>query len=74
MTLLTIINTIGTGQTFWLYAAFNVIAFIYLWRKMPELTGRSLEQIEGNLRKGEFTPADFARQRAEKSAVSSGPR
>ncbi len=62
LTLLTIINTIGTGQTFWLYAAFNVIAFVVLYRTMPELTGRSLEQIEGELRAGRFTPADFARQ------------
>ena len=64
LTLLSIINTIGTGQTFWLYAAFNIIAFVYLYKKMPELTGRSLEQIEGNLRAGRFTPADFARQPA----------
>jgi len=75
LTLLTIINTIGTGQTFWLYAAFNVIAFVYLWRKMPELTGRSLEQIESNLRKGKFTPADFARQQpADDGAASSAAR
>ncbi|MFC3688185.1 sugar porter family MFS transporter [Aquipuribacter hungaricus] len=60
LTLLTIINTIGTGQTFWLYAAFNVAAFVFLYRKMPELTGRSLEQIEGHLRSGRFTPADLA--------------
>jgi sugar porter (SP) family MFS transporter len=73
LTLLTIINTIGTGQTFWLYAAFNVIAFVFLWRKMPELTGHSLEQIEGNLRKGKFTPADFAQQPTD-SAVSSEAR
>jgi sugar porter (SP) family MFS transporter len=73
LTLLTIINTIGTGQTFWLYAAFNVIAFIFLWRKMPELTGRSLEQIESNLRKGKFTPADFARQPADNTRVGAEP-
>jgi hypothetical protein len=30
---------------------------------MPELTGRSLEQIEGKLSKGEFRPADFAKTR-----------
>ncbi len=68
LTLLSIINTIGTGQTFWLYAAFNIIAFVFLWRKMPDLTGRSLEQIEGNLRSGQFTPADFARQPASQPA------
>ena len=62
LTLLSTINTIGTGQTFWMYAAFNIAAFVFLYRKMPELTGRSLEQIEGKLRKGQFTPADFARQ------------
>jgi hypothetical protein len=26
---------------------------------MPELTGRSLEQIEGQLETGHFTPRDF---------------
>jgi len=31
-----------------------------VWRRMPELTGRSLEQIEGKLRSGKFRPADFA--------------
>jgi sugar porter (SP) family MFS transporter len=61
LTLLSIINTIGTGQTFWLYAAFNIIAFVFLYKRMPELTGRSLEQIEGKLAEGRFTPADFAK-------------
>ncbi|WP_373368104.1 sugar porter family MFS transporter [Kineococcus rubinsiae] len=60
LSLLTIIDTIGTGQTFWLYAAFNVVAFIFLFKRMPELTGRSLEQIEGRLHEGRFRPADFA--------------
>ncbi|WP_420814597.1 sugar porter family MFS transporter [Kineococcus vitellinus] len=59
LTLLSIIDTIGTGQTFWLYAGFNVLAFVFLFRKMPELTGRSLEQIEGRLSAGRFRPADF---------------
>ncbi|WP_442907687.1 sugar porter family MFS transporter [Kineococcus sp. G2] len=61
LTLLTIIDTIGTGQTFWLYAGFNVVAFVFLYRRMPELTGRSLEQIETHLAEGRFRPADFAR-------------
>ncbi len=53
-------RAIGTGQTFWMYALFNIIAFVFLYRKMPELTGRSLEQIESSLAKGKFKPADFA--------------
>ena len=60
LTLLSIIDTIGTGQTFWLYAAFNIAGFIFLYRRMPELTGRSLEQIENRLSAGHFRPADFA--------------
>lgn len=61
LTLLTTIETIGTGQTFWMYGLFNVIAFVFLWFRMPELAGRSLEQIETKLGDGEFRPADFAR-------------
>jgi hypothetical protein len=30
---------------------------------MPELTGRSLEQIENRLSEGKFRPADFAEAR-----------
>ncbi|MDU0293968.1 sugar porter family MFS transporter [Saccharothrix longispora] len=60
LTLLTILDTIGPGPTMWLYAAFNVAAFVFVWRRMPELTGRSLEQIERDLREGRFHPRDFA--------------
>lgn len=60
LSLRTIINTVGVGPTMWLYAAFNVGAFLFVWRRMPELTGRSLEQIESSLRKGKFRPNDVA--------------
>jgi sugar porter (SP) family MFS transporter len=60
LTLLTIINAVGPGPTMWLYAAFNIAAFVFVWRRMPELTGRSLEQIERRLREGHFRPQDFA--------------
>ena len=63
LTLLSVIDTIGTGQTFWLYAVFNVISFVFLYKRMPELTGRSLEQIEKRLHEGRFRPADFAEGR-----------
>jgi MFS family permease len=59
LTLLTIIEGIGVGPTMWLYAAFNVAAWVFVFRRMPELTGHSLEDIEGRLRKGKFRPADF---------------
>jgi predicted MFS family arabinose efflux permease len=65
LTVLTIINAIGAGATMWLYAAFNVAAFVFIWRRMPELTGRSLEQIERSLRSGRFRPRDFAARTAK---------
>jgi sugar porter (SP) family MFS transporter len=61
LTLLTIINAVGPGPTMWLYAFFNVAAWVFIWRRMPELTGRSLEQIEGRLRRGKFRPRDFVK-------------
>jgi sugar porter (SP) family MFS transporter len=64
LTLLTLINTFGVGQTFWIYAAFNVAAFVFVWLRMPEMTGRSLEQIEQHLAQGRFRPRDFARDDA----------
>ncbi len=60
LTLLSTIQGIGTGQTFWMYALFNVAAFLFLYWKMPEFTGHSLEDIERHLADREFTPADFA--------------
>jgi MFS family permease len=61
LTLLTILDGIGAGPTMWLYGLFNVAAWLFVWRKMPELTGRSLEQIEEKLHAGKFTPRDFTR-------------
>ncbi len=59
LTLLTMIDTFGVGQTFWIYAAFNVAAWVFVFLRMPELTGHSLEGIESRLRKGYFRPKDF---------------
>jgi sugar porter (SP) family MFS transporter len=60
LTLLTIINAIGVGPTMWMYGLFNVAAFLFVLRLMPELTGRSLEQIEAALEQGNFGPESFA--------------
>jgi sugar porter (SP) family MFS transporter len=64
LTLLTMIEGIGVGETFWVYAAFNLAALLFVYLRMPELTGRSLEQIEGSLQRGHFRPHDFERQTA----------
>jgi len=42
--------------------------------RVPELTGRSLEQIEGQLHSGHFRPRDFKDQKTEPAATSTaGP-
>ena len=61
LTLLSLITAIGVGPSMWLYAAFNVAAWVFVYFRMPDLTGRSLEEIEGKLADGKFRPADFAR-------------
>lgn len=42
-------NSIGTGNTFWLYAAICVAGFVFVFLKLPETKGKSLEQIEHEL-------------------------
>jgi hypothetical protein len=62
LTLLTMIDAFGVGQVFWIYGAFNVAAWVFVWRLMPELTGHSLEDIEARLPDGQFRPSDFAQK------------
>lgn len=61
LTLLTMIEVFGVGQTFWIYAGFNVAAFLFVYFRLPETTGHSLEDIEARLRDGKFTPKEFDR-------------
>ena len=65
LTLLPILEAIGAGATMWMYGIFNVIAWVFIYRRMPELTGHSLEQIEQQLHFGKFRPKDFADLREE---------
>lgn len=43
---LTLVDRIGTAATFWLFSGFSVVAFLWIWRKVPETKGRSLEEIQ----------------------------
>jgi sugar porter (SP) family MFS transporter len=70
LTLLTMIDLMGVGQVFWLYGLFNVAAWIFVWRMLPELTGHSLEDIERHLHEGEFSPQDFVEHGKEKAAAT----
>ena len=40
---------LGPAGTFWLYAAICVLGFIFIFAKLPETKGKTLEQIERDL-------------------------
>jgi MFS transporter, SP family, arabinose:H+ symporter len=40
---------LGAHGTFWLYGAICVAGFVYIWHRLPETKGRSLEEIERQL-------------------------
>jgi sugar porter (SP) family MFS transporter len=61
LTMLSLIKAIGVGPSMWLYALFNVAAWIFVFFRMPDLTGKSLEEIENQLSEGNFRPSDFMR-------------
>ena len=43
---LTLIDAIGNSATFFLFAAFSVLAWLWIWRRVPETKGRSLEEVQ----------------------------
>ena len=42
-------ESLGTAYTFWLYAAICVAGLFYVWHRLPETKGKTLEQIEREL-------------------------
>ncbi len=44
-----ILGAVGSAATFWLYAVICFIGFVFIWRRVPETKGRTLEQIEQQL-------------------------
>ena len=40
---------LGPARTFWTYAAICAVGFVFLWRRLPETRGKTLEQIEREL-------------------------
>lgn len=39
-------GSMGTANTFWIYMFAAIIALIFVWKKVPETKGKSLEEIE----------------------------
>ncbi|WNL44700.1 sugar porter family MFS transporter [Dyella sp. BiH032] len=51
-TFLSLLNSIGNANTFWLYAALNAVFIVLTFWLVPETKGVTLEQIERNLMSG----------------------
>jgi sugar porter (SP) family MFS transporter len=58
LTFLSLVNAIGRGFTFWLYGVVSVLAFVFVYKFVPETKGRSLEEIEADLRGTAFGDAE----------------
>jgi MFS family permease len=42
-------SDLGPAGTFWLYAVICVLGFVFIFLKLPETKGKTLEQIERDL-------------------------
>jgi sugar porter (SP) family MFS transporter len=52
MTFLTLIQALGPAGAFLAYAAVSILALVFVYFLVPETKGRSLEEIEADIRKG----------------------
>jgi len=41
-----LLESIGTAYTFWIYMLMSILAFVFVWRMLPETKGKSLEEIQ----------------------------
>lgn len=55
-TALSVTKALGVGGAMWLYAGFNALGWLFIFRCVPETAGRSLEDIERSLKDGNFLP------------------
>jgi len=51
LTVLTLVGLVTETGLFWIYGAFGVGGLVYLIRYLPETKGRTLEQVEDELRR-----------------------
>ncbi|WP_339105518.1 sugar porter family MFS transporter [Haloterrigena salinisoli] len=59
LTFLRLVDVFGQSGTFWLYGVLTLFALVFCYQLVPETKGRSLEEIEADLRETAFgTDAD----------------
>ncbi|EMA45453.1 sugar transporter [Halococcus saccharolyticus DSM 5350] len=61
LTFLPLINRLGEGPSFWLLGGFCLLAFVFVYSRVPETMGRSLEDIEADLRENAMVGPDRER-------------
>jgi sugar porter (SP) family MFS transporter len=64
LTTLSLVMWLGATHTFWLYAVISVAALVFVYYLVPETMGKSLEEIEHELRENRFYP--FQKKRLAK--------
>jgi sugar porter (SP) family MFS transporter len=55
---LPLINRLGEGLSFWLLGGFCLLAFVFIYSRVPETMGRSLEDIEADFRENAIVGPD----------------
>ena len=45
-TFLSLLKTFGIAGTFGIYAILSAVSFVYIWKRVPETRGRTLEEIQ----------------------------
>lgn len=51
LTFLTLVEAVGAAGSFWLYAAVCAVSCVFMYFVVPETKGRTLEEIEADLRR-----------------------
>lgn len=41
-----LLESIGSAYTFWIFMATSIVAFLFVWKMVPETKGKTLEEIE----------------------------
>ncbi|HEX4008020.1 MAG TPA: sugar porter family MFS transporter [Acidobacteriaceae bacterium] len=49
LTFLSLVRALGVSGTFGIYAVLSVVAFLFIWKMVPETKGKTLEQIQHEL-------------------------